>query len=220
VKLPAISKLKIKLPSKKQKLANKQVNVKSKDNTVQQWLPIQDISEGIEYHYDATPVTVVRVEPSPFSLLSDREKERRIGALFEAIQAIPGDMQIEAIPRPIDLDIYIKALEVKLKETEGKRKVILRGYTNYVRKITAGAEAMEKRFFVLIPGEKGNEDELLSKTKEFVGELARAELNAHLSSYQEILDMLFSFFHSPQAAFERAEEKETVTPYFNRKEVK
>lgn len=200
------------LPSKNKKSIKEQAI--SKDNTVQNWLPIKDIKESLIYHTDDTPVAVVRVEPSAFTLLSDREKERRISALFEAIQAVPGDMQIVAVPRPIDLDVYIKDLEEKLQETQGRRKAVLRGYTSYVRNITSGAEAMEKRFFVLIPGTKKGEDELLHKTKEFVGELGRAELNAHICSYQEILDMLFSFFHSVQSAFERAEEREVVTPIY------
>ncbi len=216
-----LANLKAKLPckNKKSNKTSKQAGFNKNDNTVQNWLPIQDILEGIEYQDDGTPVAVVRVEPSAFTLLSDREKERRINALFEAIQAIQGDMQIAAVPRPIDLDIYITGLEEKIKESAGRRKAMLKGYTSYVRNITAGAEAMEKRFFVLIPGTKGSEDELLQKTKEFIGELGRAELNAHLCSYQEILDMLFSFFHSAQSAFERAEEIETVTPYVKRKEV-
>lgn len=203
------------------KPSSRQVTISKKDNTVQNWLPIKDIKEGLIYHSDGKPVAVVRVEPSAFTLLSEREKERRISALFEAIQAVPGDMQIAAVPRPIDLDVYIKDLEEKLQETQGKRKTMLRGYANYVRKITAGAEAMEKRFFILIPGTKKGEDELLHKTQEFIGELGRAELDAHICSYQEILDMLFSFFHMAQAAFERAEEIETVAPYCSfRKEVK
>lgn len=202
-----LGKIKFSFPNKKQTV--------SKDSIVQNWLPVKDIKEGLIYHSDDKPVAVVRVEPSAFSLLSGREKERRISALFEAIQAVPGDMQIAAVPRPIDLDVYIQSLEERLRETEGRRKAILRGYTNYVRKITAGAEAMEKRFFLLLPGTKGNEDELIHNTKEFVGELGRAELNAHICSYQEILDMLFSFFHMAQAAFERAEEIEAVTPYYS-----
>ena len=139
-----LNKLKSKLPSKSKKPSNRQATINKRDNTVQNWLPIKDIKEGLIYHTDGKPVAVVRVEPSAFTLLSDREKERRISALFEAIQAVPGDMQIVAVPRPIDLDVYIKDLEEKLQETQGRRKAMLRGYTNYVRKITAGAEAMEK----------------------------------------------------------------------------
>jgi len=205
MKLP---KLEFPKPGRKKE---KQLKESQKNESVQGWLPVQDIAEGMIYQKDGRPSAVVKVEPAAFRLLSDREKQRRIASLFEAIQALPGQVQIIAVPRPIDLDQYIKELEEKQKEADKMRKRVLRGYTGYVKRIAAGAEAMEKRFFILVVGEKKREDELLKKASEFVGELKRAELEAHICNYRETLDMLFSFFHSAQAAFERVQDTETIS---------
>lgn len=175
-------------------------------DTVQKWLPIVDVTGGILARTDGGLVAVVRVEAAPFTLLSDRERERRIAALHEAIQMLPGAAQICAVPRPIDLDAYITSLEDMQAETEGVRRTILSGYVNYVRGLVTSAGANERRFYVLIPGEgkqKGAREELAQKAVELVAALKRADLQAHLCSDQELLDLLFIFFHPAQAAFER-----------------
>lgn len=197
--------MKLKLP----KLSKKRNATKSPQDldSVQAWLPIKDIADGIMYRQDGLPIAVVRVQPAPFNLLSDRERERRITSLFEAIQSLPGQIQIAAVPRPIDLDFYIRDLDQRHQDADGPRKRLLRGYRGYVRDLVAGAEAMEKRFFVLVVGEVGAEAELLQRSNEFVSNLGRAELTAHICDFREVLDLQFTFFHSAQAAFERATQE-------------
>lgn len=190
-------------------------------NTVQHWLPVRDVSNGILRRSDDRLVAVIRVEPAAFTLLSQAERARRIAALHEAIQALPGAVQICAVPRPIDLDAYITDLEAKLVEVDGSRKTILRGYVHYVRSLAASAAAMERRFYLLIPGwkDKGSREELLQRAGELVAALGRAELQAHLCSDQEVLDLLFCFFHPAQAAFERAAIPAVAPVYTTAKDV-
>lgn len=173
--------------------------------SVQSWLPVQDIDDGMFYRPDGKAVGVIRVQPAAFTLLSDRERERRVTTLFEAIQSLPGRAQIVAVPRPIDLDQYLRDLDSRHQEADGARKRLLHGYKSYVRTIVAHAEAMEKRFFVLIPNTTDQADELFQKMREFVANLERADLYSHICESREILDLQFTFFNAAQAAFERAE---------------
>ena len=179
---------------------------------VQGWLPVQDVDRGLIVRTDGALVAVVRVEPAPFSLLSDRERERRIGALHEAIQGLSGAVQIAVVPRPIDLDAYLRDLEARLREADGPRRPLLRGYLSYVRSLVGSGEALERRFYVLVAmasadaKRRGARDELVQRTTEFVAALGRAELTAHLCDDREVIDLLFSFLHPVQAAFERAAE--------------
>ncbi|MBO8169075.1 MAG: TraC family protein [Thermoanaerobacteraceae bacterium] len=185
-----------------------------KEDTVQHWLPIEDIYDGMLITKDGRRTAVVRVEPAPFNLLSEREKERRIKALYEAIQALNSRVQICCVPRPIDLDGYISELEEKLKEADPARRTVLRGYRDYVRGIVSGAEAVERRFYILMSAEdKETKEELHKKVREFVEMLRRAELSAHACTDHEVLDLLFCFFHPSQAAFERAEVPAVTSSY-------
>lgn len=179
---------------------------------VQAWLPVQDVDRGLIVRTDGALVAVVRVEPAPFSLLSDRERERRIGALHGAIQSLPGAVQIAIVPRSIDLDQYLRDLESRLREADGPRRALLRGYLTYVRSLVGSGEALERRFYVLVAmasadaKRRGARDELVQRTTEFVAALGRAELTAHRCDDREVIDLLFSFLHPVQAAFERAAE--------------
>jgi len=191
-------------------------------DTVQKWLPVQDISGGLMVRSDGRLVAVVRVEPAPFTLLSERERARRITALHEAIQALPGAAQVCAVSRPIDLDTYISGLEAMQVDTDGPRRALLRGYTNYVRGLVTSAGAVERRFYVLIPGDekrKGAGEDLLQKAREFVAALSRAELQARMCTDQELMDLLFCFFHPAQAAFERADNPAIAPVYITAKDV-
>lgn len=194
----------------------------SAGNTVQRWLPVQDVSGGFLVRAGGHLVAVIRVEPAAFSLLSQAERARRITALHEAIQALPGAVQVCAVPRPIDLDAYITGLEAKLVEADGSRRGVLRGYVHYVRRLAANAEALERRFYVLIPGEgkdRGSREELQQRAHELVAALGRAELQARLCDDQEVLDLLFCFFHPAQAAFERAAILAVAPVYTTAKDV-
>ena len=150
--------------------------------TVQDWLPVRDVRRGLILRTDGTAVAVVRVEPAPFGLLSDAERERRIAAVHEAIQGLPGPAQIVVTSRPIDLDAYLLDLEHRLAEAEGARRSLLRGYLGYVRGLASGGEASERRFHVLLVGEAGRTDghAVLQRASEFVAALARADLSAHV----------------------------------------
>ncbi|MBC7336227.1 MAG: hypothetical protein H5U01_08155 [Clostridia bacterium] len=191
-------------------------------DAVQKWLPVKDVSGGLIVRADGVLVAVIRIEPAPFSLLSDRERERRIAATFEAFQGLPGAAQVISLPRPLDLDAYISSLEGLLAEAEGARRAVLRGYLQYVRGLAAGGIAVERRFYILIPGEarkKGGREELLARAREFAAALARADLTAHLCDDREILDLLFVFFNPSQAAFERPAEPAAAPIYRTAKEV-
>lgn len=185
--------------------------------SVQSWLPVRDVDRGLMVRADGTLVAAVRVEPAPFGLLSDRERERRIGALHEAFQGLPGAAQVAVVPRPIDLDAYLGDLEGRMRDADGARRALLRGYLGYVRGLVGSGEAVERRFYVLIPEVEGTRraarEELVQRAGEFVAALARAELQAHLCGDGEIIDLLFAWLHPAQAAFERATPESVTVRY-------
>ena len=182
---------------------------------VQDWLPVRDMRRGLILRTDGTAVAVVRVEPAPFGLLSDAERERRIAAVHEAIQGLAGPAQIVVTSRPIDLDAYLLDLERGLAEAEGARRSLLRGYLGYVRGLAAGGEATERRFHVLLVGEAGRTDgeAVLQRASEFAAALARADLAAHVCDDREVTDILFSFLHPARAGTESADEPAPAVRY-------
>ena len=98
-------------------------------------------------------MAAIRVEPAAFTLLSEVEKH---GALQHCrnYPGVTGGGTSLHYSRPIDLDIYIADLEAQMEDVDGSRKNVLRGYVNYVRRLAANAEALERRFYLLMPGER------------------------------------------------------------------
>ena len=188
---------------------------------VQDWLPVRDVRRGVILRTDGTAVAVVRVEPAPFGLLSDAERERRIAAVHEAIQGLAGPAQIVVTSRPIDLDAYLLDLQSQLAEAEGARRSLLRGYLGYVRGLAAGGEATERRFHVLLVGEAGRPDgqAVLQRASEFAAALARADLAGHVCDDHEVADLLFSFLHPARAGSESADEPAPAVRYVAPREV-
>jgi hypothetical protein len=175
---------------------------------------VQEIG-GVILRTDGTAVTVVRVEPAPFGLLSDAERERRIAAVHEALQGLPGPAQIVVTSRPIDLDAYLLDLERRLAEAEGARRSLLRGYLGYVRGLAAGGEATERRFHVLLVGADGRADgeAVLQRASEFAAALGRADLAAHVCDDREGTDLLFAFLHPGRGGSESADEPAPAPRY-------
>ncbi len=186
-------------------------------HSVQDWLPVRDVDRGLMVRDGGALVAVVRVEPAAFGLLSEGERDRRIGALHEAVQALPGAAQILVVPRPIDLDAYLGSLEATLAEAEGMRRSALRGYLGYVRAVVGGGEAQEHRYYVLLPAEgvrRSAREELVARAAEFVAALTRADLRAHLCDDAEILDLLYGWLHPAHAARERVEVAPPPAPRY------
>lgn len=204
---------KMKLPNPRSVLPGSKTNQRprsgsggSANQSVQSWLPVRDVRDGLLVRADGSSVAAFRVDPAPFTLLSERERERRISGLHEALQALAGGAQIAVVPRPLDLDAYLANLESLLMEADGARRGLLRNYLAYVRGLVTSAGALERRFYVLLAGEpRTTSDELLQQARELVAALGRAELSAHLCDERELIDLLFVFAHPAQAAFERAE---------------
>ena len=182
---------------------------------MQDWLPVRDVRRGVILRTDGTAVAVVRVEPAPFALLSDAERERRIAAVHEALQGLAGPAQTVVTSRPIDLDAYLLDLEHRLAEAEGARRSLLRGYLGYVRGLAAGGQATERRFHVLLVGEAGRPDgeAVLQRASEFAVALVRADLSAHLCDDREVTGLLFAFLHPAHAGTESAHEPAPAARY-------
>ncbi|MEG6566034.1 hypothetical protein V6B95_03540 [Thermoanaerobacterium saccharolyticum] len=174
-----------------------------KKKTVQDWFPVKDVGNDMILLKDGRYVCVLRVWPLNIGLKSENEKKRIIQSMYEALNGLKDTMQIFSIGRPVDLDSYIGFLQSKSKEEVNmtKRK-LLQEYLKYVASIVTSGEAIERRFFIMLSNKE--KEELKVKIHELASNLEKSGLKSDVTSDQEIIDMLFSFTHPSQAAFEKA----------------
>ena len=189
--------------------------------TSQAWLraEVADVAGGLIHRGDGSLVAVLAVEPANIALLSDRERAQRITALHEALQGIRDAYQMLALPRPIDLDAYLRDLEAILAGADPKRRRLLGEYTRYVRRVTGSGEAMERRFYLLLPlppadaRRRGAAPDLLQRAAEVAAALGAADLRASVLDDRGLIDLLHTFLHPSTAAFERGEPPVITTRY-------
>jgi len=171
--------------------------------TVQDWFPVKDIGDNMILLKDERYVCALRVWPLNIGLKSESEKKRIIQSMYEALNGLKDTMQIFALGRPVDLDSYISFLQSKSKEEINMtKKRLLQEYLKYVASIVTSGEAIERRFFIMISGKE--KDELKVKAHELASNLEKSGLKSDMASDQDLIDMLFSFTHPAQAAFEKA----------------
>ncbi|MEQ2130098.1 hypothetical protein QTP99_08925 [Caldanaerobacter subterraneus KAk] len=174
-----------------------------KRKAVQEWLPVKDVAEDLIVLKDGRYVCVLKVMPLNISLKSENEKKRIIQTVYEALNGFKDFIQIFSIGRPVDLDSYISYLQSKSKEeTSIIKKRLLQEYLKYVASIVTSGEAIERRFFIILSSKE--KEELKAKAHELANNLEKSGLKIELAADQDIIDLLFSFSHPSQAAFERA----------------
>ncbi len=175
--------------------------------SVQQWLPFKDVADGVVYRRDGGLVSVLRVRPYNFALKSKNEKKRVISAVHEAFNGQREPVQILCLGRPVDLDAYLRHLENLSRDLTGKpgRRRLLQNYLRYVSGMVAGGEALERRYYILLPHKKGSQarEEAIQRAFELKEMLEGAGLDVDVCNDQEIIDLLFCFTQPVQAAFER-----------------
>lgn len=175
----------------------------TKRKTVQEWFPVKDVAEDMILLKDGRYVCVLKVMPLNIGLKSENEKKRIIETVHEALNGFKDSMQIFSIGRPIDLDPYINFLQTKSREeTSTIKKRLLQEYLKYIASIVTSGEAIERRFFIMLSGKE--KDEIKVKAHELAVNLEKSGLKVEVAMDQDIIDLLFSFSHPSQAAFEKA----------------
>ncbi|WP_338832850.1 hypothetical protein MHLNE_16000 [Moorella humiferrea] len=191
-----------KLPKKKFSKQQQVDQAQAARKAVQDWLPWEDISGGVIVRKDGQVVAVLKVEPFNLALKSENEKKRVIAAVHEALNGQREAFQILSLGRPVDLDVYLKGLQGLAREVSNPaRKKLLQEYTRYVATLVASGEALERRYYILLPGKE--QVEVLQRAHELASNLERSGLKVRVCSDQEIIDLVFVFTHPAQAAFER-----------------
>jgi len=174
--------------------------------STQDWLPFYDVSDGVIKRRDGWLVSVLKVEPMNIDLKSAAEKKRIIRAVHEAFNGQWEAFQILCVGRPVDLDAYLQDLEEKAGKADSGRKRHLREYIRHVAGIVTGGEALEHRYYILLFQEPDAQarEELLKRSYEMAGNLRKSGLKVALCADGDIIDLLFTFTHPAQAAYERA----------------
>jgi type IV secretory pathway VirB4 component len=138
----------------------------------QQFVPVQEVRDGIVVLKDGSLCTIVLVSSINLSLKSYDEQRATLSQFQNFLNTIDFPIQIVIQSRRYDVRPYILTLENRLREqTEQLLQVQTREYIQFIQTFTDQVNVMRKSFFVVIPyvpavlAQKGGIGKLLSFLK-------------------------------------------------------
>ena len=118
------------------------------DGSIQAWLPIKDIVQGVVVTRDKRFVKILELLPVNFYTMSSMDKSAAIEDFASYLKIAPANLQINVLTQPFDLDGYLKLLRGYLeRETNEQCRLMLEESMDYVPQLVE-REALTHRFFL------------------------------------------------------------------------
>ena len=121
-------------------------------NSTQQFVPIEDIKDGLVIMNDGSLRGVLMASSLNFSLKSDDERQAILLQFQDFLNSLDFSVQIYIQSRKLDIRPYLNLLEERYKQqTNDLMKIQTEQYIDFIRKFTESTSIMTKSFFIVIP---------------------------------------------------------------------
>ena len=115
------------------------------------FVPIDDIRDGVIVRKDGTLVAVILVNSINFSLKSEYEREAILGEFQNLLNSLGSSMQIIVQSRKLNIETYIKKLQlIHKKQQNTLLKIQTEEYIKFIEDFTKKIDILSKHFFVVI----------------------------------------------------------------------
>ncbi len=145
--------------------------------TTQDWLPIQNILDGILTRADGTLVAGLIIQPMNLSLMAASEQHRVVGGFRAAIDRLTTAWQMISVFRPVDLQAYRQSLAAQADRLpQGLRRQVLNEYQRWILTQAQG-QAVERQHAILVSHypTKGAADELRKIVRDLGQDLSQID---------------------------------------------
>lgn len=152
-------------------------------NSLQKWLPISDIRDGVVITTDGRFIKIMEAMPVNFYLKSATEQQNIIFYFASYLKIAPDNIQILAVTQKADIEAYIKRMRRLLDEEpdESCREMIEDNISEV--EYLADREALTRRFFIVLQYEQ----RMRIRGNSFDGIIQR--LNEEADTARHYLDM-------------------------------
>lgn len=156
---------------------------KRKNQTLEDYLPIEKIANGVIYTTDHRYVKILEVQPINFLLRSTREQLSIIYSFISYLKISPIKLHIKMISKKADINRHLaQSLKEMESETDPHCKALQQDYIQFVKKLSS-REAVSRRFFLIFEYEPFNVNRKVEE-KEIIAALETATQTAKTFLYQ------------------------------------
>lgn len=163
--------------------SSKSKKKKRRDMTLEDYLPIEKIANGVIYTTDHRYVKILEIEPINFLLRSTREQQSIIFSFISYLKISPVKLQIKMISKKADINKHLNQAQLELeRETDPNCRQLQKDYIQFVRRLSS-REAVSRRFFLIFEYEPFNVNRKVEET-EILAALETAAQTAKTFLYQ------------------------------------
>lgn len=121
-------------------------------NATQEFVPIDDVRDGIVMLKDGGMRGILMASSVNFSLKSDDERQAILLQFQDFLNSLDFSIQILVQSRRLDIRPYIALLEGRYKEqTNDLMKIQIEQYMAFIKGFTESTSIMTKNFFIVVP---------------------------------------------------------------------
>ncbi|MDO4274312.1 MAG: ATP-binding protein [Eubacteriales bacterium] len=129
---------------------------KRRFQTLEDYLPIEKIANGVIYTTDHRYVKILEIEPINFLLRSTREQQGIIYSFISYLKISPVKVQIKMISKKADINKHLAQAKRELDQEENPRcRELQEDYIQFVQRLSS-REAVSRRFFLIFEHEPFN----------------------------------------------------------------
>ncbi len=156
---------------------------KRKYQTLEDYLPVEKIANGIVYTTDHRFIKILEIEPINFLLRSAREQQGIIYSFISYLKISPVKLQIKMISKKADINRHLEQSARELEmESDPRCRELQKDYIRFVRHLSS-REAVSRRFFLIFEYEPFNVNRK-TEEKEILAALETAAQTAKTFLYQ------------------------------------
>lgn len=123
--------------------------VKKTTDSLQSFIPISKIENGIVYTKDNRYIKIIEVEPINFLLRSAKEQQSIIWSFISYLKISPIKLQFKVLTKSADVNKHLlKVREEISNEADDKCRALGEDYINFIKHI-GSKEAVSRRFFLV-----------------------------------------------------------------------
>lgn len=120
---------------------------KKKEQSIEDYLPVNKIANGVIYTTDGRYIKILEVEPINFLLRSAREQQGIIFSFISYLKISPIKLQIKMISKRADINKHLaQSVREMEQETDPHCQELQKDYIQFVQKLSS-KEAVSRRFF-------------------------------------------------------------------------
>lgn len=152
-------------------------------------------------------VCVLKVEPVNFSIKNNEEKEALVSAFQKFLNSITFPVQILIGTNQLNLDQYLKSLEIRVEDTVAKTKMnsyndLYLKYCSFLDQVVSGRGLMNRTFYIAVP--ESSDSRLDIQVAVCVQRLKSLDIKSTVLEGDDLVKALSSFFNDVLADDERS----------------